>query len=164
MKKWLGTMFARMAGVDIEKQSVLIKTQDDRIAALKEEISNTKETAAVEGATVKAKDNQIETLKKEIDKLKKATLDEKSIANKKDNQISALETELANLQQKLEVMESEVISPEPEEVVTPPLTTTKATSRKKASKSDPYQQISEDLVNALKMTTKGKDQPRKGGK
>ena len=159
MKKWLGNVFARMAGVDVEKQSILIKTQDDRIATLNEELSNIKETTAVHGATAKAKDGQIETLKKEIDNLKKSTADEKSDTKKKDSQISALETKLASLQQRFEDMEAEASSPESEESPTPiPPTNPK----KKAPKTDPYQQLSEDLVNALKMTTKGKDQPKKG--
>ncbi len=164
MKKWLGTVFARMAGVDIEKQAILIKTQDDRIATLNEELSNVKETTAVENAAVKAKDDQIGTLKKEIDNLKKSTADKKSDTKKKDGQISALETELAGLQQKLETLEAEASTPEQEESETVSTSISKSPGKKKASKSDPYQQISEDLVNALKMTTKGKDQPEKGKK
>ena len=164
MKKWLGTVFARMAGVDIEKQAVLLKAQDDRISALQEEISNVKETTVIEGANIKAKDAQIEKLKKEIDNLKKSTEDKELDARQKDSQISALETELAGLQQKLGKLEEEISSSEPEEVVTPSETNAKANSKKKSSKSDPYERISQDLVNALKMTTKGKEPPEKGKK
>ena len=71
----------------------------------------------------------------------------------KDNQIAAFENEITSLKEKLEV--SEIESPS-----TRGTTFKSKDAKSKDAKGDPYQQLGEDLINALKRTTKGgHDQP-----
>ena len=113
----------------------IIKAKEAQIVALEKEASS-----------VKTKDNQIAALEREISRLKESTATDTATIKARDDKIAILEGEVASLNGKLKASEVE-----PQLPASP--VTKVAKAKKKVAKGDPYQQIGEDLINALKQTT-----------
>ena len=128
----------------IQKEQESASAKDDIISAKNDQIV----TLEKELAGAKAKDDQIARLEREIGRLKESAVTDVSTTEANDNQIAALEKEIANLKEKLEVSGIESQS-------TRGTTFKSKKAKSKDAKGDPYQQLGEDLINALKRTTKG---------
>ena len=128
----------------IQKEQESASAKDDIINAKNDQIV----TLEKELVGAKAKDDQIARLEREIARLKESTVTDAATTEAKDNQIAAFENEITSLKEKLEVSEIESSS-------TRGTTFKSKKAKPKDVKGDPYQQLGEDLINALKRTTKG---------
>ncbi|GEM_PF-3041031 len=162
---------------DSGKYTGIISDKERQIVALEKEISELKESTTTGGTVIKEKDGQIYTLEEEIANLRRSITKGDATIKAKEDRISVLERTVANLKEKREAPEPEPkpepkteSKPEPQKLESP-ITETPAArlpeaetleldnlkAQPKAKTGDPYQQLGQELVDALKKTTRGGD-------